>query len=377
MDTLAKTGVIAPALAGRWTAFSSLLLPALKAHAPLFAVLAAHMTLAAGLYLFVPGMALPGLVKLVLAFAAFVGVLLPLSIASLRFVHLVTEVKPKHPIPALLKDMWAFVSEPVRAANGVAIVFVFVFFMNTFTHLKGSIPIVQPFGWDETFMEWDRWLHLGYHPWELLQPLLGYAPVTFVLTGFYHLWFMLMWIMVAGLAFASVPSRLRMQFFLAFMLTWGIGGNALAIIFSSAGPCYYGLIGLSPDPFAPLMAYLRSVHEVLPLWAVDTQLVLWQGYQGEGLRLGISAMPSMHNAAALLFALTGWRLNRKLGIALFAFTGVIFIASIHLGWHYAIDAYAGFAIAVAAWWVSGMVSRWWETTRWARDYTRACSAVLS
>lgn len=370
MNTLAKTADAAPIRTGRWRSYCALFIPALRAHAPLFVALAAHLAFATGLYIYVPGMSMPSLLQLALAFAGFVGVFLPLSIASLRFVHLATKVKPKHPIPALIKDVWQFVSQPERAANGTAIVLVFVVFMNTFTHLKGSIPIVKPFSWDTTFMEWDKWLHFGFHPWELLQPLLGYAPVTFVITGFYHLWFMLMWIMVAGLAFASMPSVLRMRFFLAFMLTWGIGGNVLAMVFSSAGPCYYSLIGLSPDPFTPLMNYLHAVHESVSLWAIETQLMLWQGYQGEGVRFGISAMPSMHNGAALLFALAGWQLNRKLGWALFVFTGCIFIGSIHLGWHYAIDGYAGFAVALIAWWGSGAMARWWETTQWAQEYAR-------
>ncbi len=96
--------------------------------------------------------------------------------------------------------------------------------MIVFAYLKGSVPIVQPFTWDPTFMEWDRWLHFGRAPWEWLHPVLGYAPITLILVASYHLWFMVMWLLVTGLAFARVPSVLRTRFFLAFMLTWGIGG---------------------------------------------------------------------------------------------------------------------------------------------------------
>ena len=375
MNTLVKTANAGTTQTGKWSAFCELFFPALKAHAPLFAIVALQCAFAFGLYLIVPGMTFPGLTEFALSFAAFVFVLLPLSVASLRFYHLVTKVKPEHPIPALVKDMWAYVTTPERAANGTAIVLVFVVFMNVFAHLKGSIPIVNPFSWDSTFMEWDRWLHFGNHPYEILQPILGYAPVTYAITVFYHLWFMLMWIMVAGMAFGSVSPVLRMRFFLTFMLTWGIGGNVLAMVFSSAGPCYYGLIGLAPDPFVPLMSYLNGVHEVMPLWALDTQLMLWQGYQGEGLRLGISAMPSMHNGAALLFALAGWQINRKLGMALFVFTALIFIGSIHLGWHYALDGYAGFAVALFMWWGSGLIARKWEASRWAREYATARARI--
>ena len=313
----------------------------------------------------------PDLMTLALSFLAFLGVILPLSIVSLRFYHLATKVRPDHPIPALVRDVWDCLRQPDRAANGFSIVIVFVFFMNVFAYLKGSVPIVQPFAWDPTFMEWDRWLHFGRAPWEWLHPVLGYAPITLILVASYHLWFMVMWLLVSGLAFARMPSVLRTRFFLAFMLTWGIGGNLLAIIFSSAGPCYYALIGNSPDPFAPLIGYLNTLNETLPIWAIDTQMLLWEGCQGNGIRLGISAMPSMHTAAALLFALAGWHLNRKLGIALFIFTGMILLGSIHLAWHYAIDGYAGIAIALIAWWISGIVARKWEAGAWAQDYARA------
>lgn len=375
MYTMSDSDGLAPSRGTRrWAAFTSLLAPALKGHAILFAVLAAHIAFAAGIVAVTPGLRPPGPAMLLLSFASVLGIILPLSIVSLRFYHLATKVRPKHPIPALVRDILDFLRQPNRMANALPVVAVFVVFTTVFTYLKGAVPLVQPFAWDMTFMEWDRWLHFGYDPWRLLQPLLGYPAVTHLITYAYHLWFMVMWLMIVGLAFARAPSVLRMQFFLAFMLTWGVGGNVLAIVFSSAGPCYYSLIGLSPDPFAPLMAYLYKVHEATPLWAVDTQQMLWQGYQGDGLRLGISAMPSMHNAAILLSAFAGWRMNRSLGMVLYACVILIFLGSVHLGWHYAIDAYAGWAIALLAWWGAGAAARRWETTGWARDYSRASSA---
>ena len=70
-------------------------------------------------------------------------------------------------------------------------------------------------------------------------------------------------------------------------------------------------------------------------------------------------MPSMHNVAAMTIALLGWKINRKAGIAGSLFAFAIFLGSIHLGWHYAVDAYFGFLIAGICWWVSGHVARWY------------------
>lgn len=153
MYTISDTDALAPIRSQRWAAFSQLLVPALKSHAPLFLVLGIHIVCAAVLTALNPGMTPPGLMTLALSFLAILGVILPLSILSLRFYHLATKVRPEHPIPALVRDMWDFLRQPDRAANGLSIVIVFIFFINIFTYLKGSVPIIQPFSWDPTFIE--------------------------------------------------------------------------------------------------------------------------------------------------------------------------------------------------------------------------------
>jgi hypothetical protein len=63
-------------------------------------------------------------------------------------------------------------------------------FMPTFIALKTSIPELQPFGhWDVLFIEADRRIHGGLHPWELLHPLLGQPILTIALDLLYYLWF--------------------------------------------------------------------------------------------------------------------------------------------------------------------------------------------
>jgi hypothetical protein len=58
------------------------------------------------------------------------------------------------------------------------------------------------------------------------------------------------------------------------------------------------------------------VHQQYPLFAIINQRGLWEAF-ARGIFLpfgGISAMPSMHVAAAILFALVGWEVNRLLGL---------------------------------------------------------------
>ena len=66
-------------------------------------------------------------------------------------------------------------------------------------------------------------------------------------------------------------------------------------------------------------------------------------------------MPSMHNAQAALFAVFAYSLNRRFGHAMLAYAALVFVGSIHLAWHYAVDGIAGIAGALAIWWVCGLV----------------------
>jgi PAP2 superfamily len=145
--------------------------------------------------------------------------------------------------------------------------------------------------------------------------------------------------------------RLRMQFFLSLVLLWALLGNLTATAFSSAGPCYYGRVTGLPDPFAPLMDYLRGANEVASVTALLIQDHLWQTYvdPSAGMWFGISAMPSLHVAVVFCYALLGFAINRRLGLALGLFTAIMLIGSVHLGWHYAIDGYAGILGTYVIW----------------------------
>ena len=267
--------------------------------------------------------------------------------------------------------MKAVLGSPTRMAAGVPMFMSLVGFMYAFTMIKGSISAVTPFSWDVTFDQLDVALHFGYRPWELLQPVLGYWPITFLINFNYNLWFLVMNVFWVYYAFIATPGVERTRFFLAFMVTWMVGGSLLAVVFASAGPCYFGLLGLTPDPYAPLMAYLREADSHATIWALGTQDLLWNYLVGGSALGGISAMPSMHNATTLLLVLASAARPRWVRLALWAHLVLILVGSVHLGWHYAVDAYLGFAVALVVWWAAGPVARWWEATSPAQAFAAA------
>ncbi len=237
---------------------------------------------------------------------------------------------------------------------------VFVFmpvFFGVVTSLKSLIPVMNPYGWDVTFAEWDRIFHGGLDPWQLLQPLLGYPLITAAINVTYNSWLAVLYIVLLWQTLSTRNPRLRMQFLLTFVLAWIVLGTFAATALSSVGPVYFGRVTGLEDSFAPLMAYLQSVNEIYPVGALNAQDYLWKIYQDGGYApgSGISAMPSLHVAMVFLFALLGWRSGTVPGIVLTAYAVVIFIGSVHLGWHYAIDGYLGIAGTWLIWKFAGFV----------------------
>lgn len=265
-----------------------------------------------------------------------------------RFYHCAVKVRPKRPIQWMIQDFRAMLSDRDRVYDALIAFLAITLMVATFAVVKDMISLVQPFSWDPAFAALDRALHGGVDPWRLLWPVFGTPWVTMAINVAYHAWFVVLYFMVALAVFDRSDLHRRMTFLVAFALVWIVGGNLLAIAFSSAGPVYYEAMGFG-DTFVPQMERLYAMGETVPLWALDLQETLLYNYQTEGPVRGISAMPSMHVANAVLIALFGFAYARWLGWVLSAFALLTMIGSVHLAWHYAVDGYLGAILAVACW----------------------------
>ena len=240
--------------------------------------------------------------------------------------------------------------------------------------IKSNLAAISPWSWDGILAGLDRALFMGTHPWRLLHRLADHPHVTLMLDATYKLWMLILiasWFLVA---FRIRDDGLRIRYFLAFVLTWAVGGNLLAYAISSAGPAFLEHLGAdSAAAYTDLMAYLRSLHSEHGLTAIHLQTLLWQEYLAGNNDLGgISAFPSMHNALAALMALAAWRVHRGLGILMTVFAALIYAGSILLAWHYAIDGIAGIAIAFMCWQLAGRIARHLDR----RPETRRYRALL-
>jgi len=294
-------------------------------------------------YPFRPGMA--GLLAMVL------GILTPWFLLVLlirRAVLLAVVDHSTRPVADMLAVLLRLARDRERLLMGALNLGLAAFFIGASGYLKEMIPYLHAFSWDQSFAHLDRMLSFGTDPWRLLMPLFGSSLAVTSLNVAYHAWFFIIYFIVFVACFARPGDKNAMAFLCALVLVFGIGGNGLAVLFSSAGPVYYERLGFGTD-FAPLMAHLHEVAKVSPVWALDVQEELWKGYVADGKIAGISAMPSMHVATSVLMALYARTHARWAGWALGLFAVSIMIGSVVLGWHYAVDGYFGALIAWLSW----------------------------
>jgi len=280
------------------------------------------------------------------------------------FFYLMFWEREKRPLARAARDLTTYVLAP-RVVTGLVVSLLAIsYFVSAFSSFKVMIGTLNPFFLDPLLARLDALIHFGIQPWKITHFIFRGFAGTMALNFAYNLWFFLMWIFVLCQLLALAGRRERARYLLSFVLCWTVIGSVLAFLLSSAGPCYYGRVTGLPDPYAPLMHLLNAMDaphvasgSYWHLWSLTTQQQLWsdQFLSTTSIGAGISAMPSMHVSIAVLMALLGWRLSRTAGIAFTAYATFIMIGSVSLGWHYAIDGYAGAALSWAIWRLVGYV----------------------
>ena len=200
--------------------------------------------------------------------------------------------------------------------------------MTTFMWTKPLLNYLVPFWADPMLADLDRLLFLGRDPWSLLT-WLNSTPMAI----FYHRGWFAMMILTLIAVLSARPSPEKSAAMLTYFILWSVAGPLIHSLLPAAGPVFYAQLGYG-DRFAEL----QNVSETR-----DMATYLWTIYAGEGFGpgSGISAMPSLHIAttAWMLIAIRSFapRLFAPMAAAGF----LIFLLSIALGWHYALDGIVG------------------------------------
>ncbi|CUB02756.1 PAP2 superfamily [Marinomonas fungiae] len=229
---------------------------------------------------------------------------------------------------------------------------------SVYTSVKYSIPDIVPFYLDPYLIEFDNFLFFGTPPWKITHYIFSTPIATGFINFLYNIWFFIIWIFLISFMCCVKHSQIRKQVILSFLLCWIINGNLAALLFSSAGPCFYSLAYGVEGPYTELMAILNQQNSflleqgsVFSVWALSLQDLLWQSYVNrvDGIGKGISALPSMHVSMTCLIAISIYSLNKKWGILAWIYALLIIIGSIHLAWHYAADGIVAILLTLTIW----------------------------
>jgi membrane-associated phospholipid phosphatase len=235
----------------------------------------------------------------------------------------------------------------------------------SFAAAKSAIPYLVGYSWDGFWAESDR-LIFGQDVWRLTHGIFGEPEVPF-----WQWFYTVGWggALFGTAAFVPLYAKPRTVclFFTTMFATWLVGGVLLAYSFSAAGPVFAHLFEPAAGrQFDPLVT---ALHQQLGNGAVaQTQRYLVSTLYSHVAEKGggISAMPSMHLAAAAVYVFAAWRTRWFIPAVLFWI--IIFIGSAYFGYHYGVDGIAGGLVAGLCW---AAASAWYG----ALDETRTGHAA--
>ena len=231
----------------------------------------------------------------------------------------------------------------------------FALLLPSFNAFKQRILPDAGFVHDAALASIDRAI-FGVDPGLWLHQAIGSPFATAFFDAIYHSWFVptTLGIAVVGL---TAGVRTRAQYLTAYAGVWIVLGALFAYLLPAAGPAFYTVL-VDPggaEPFTRVTEQLAATGSGGGvLTSTHNQAYLLANLDSPALVVGggISAIPSVHNAIAVLFALASFRAHWLCGVAMSLFALLIWVGSVYLNWHYAVDGLLGAAGAIGLWYGS-------------------------
>ncbi len=227
-------------------------------------------------------------------------------------------------------------------AGGVLLAYHVVYFC--YHNLKSWDVFNQPR--DQLLLSWDRWLFLGHSPAALLHQALGEHLAAYVLLVVYESFSTIVSVSVVAAVVFADHLRDGAVFIASMVWVWILGVA-----------CYYAIPSLGPFWSAPhtFSGLPRTMVQETQARYLAQRADLLAHPHAAGAFAQVSAFASLHVAVTCVTLLTASYYGlRRTTYALAVFLCGTIVATIYLGWHFALDDVAGLVIA----WVSVRLGRY-------------------
>jgi hypothetical protein len=247
---------------------------------------------------------------------------------------------------ALARERW-----PWRRIGFVvgAIVAFYVTYL-CYRNVKSYLPLARPEIVDSDLANFERGV-FGTDPSTLIHQLLGTGVSAQVLSTVYLLFLTFVPISV-GVALVWSSDRAGGLWWVSVLsLNWVLG-VASYFLLPSMGPAFVEPHLFSQLPDTGTASLQAALMEDRRAFVADPV--------GSGQLQSIAAFASLHVSIVFAGALVAHLLRapRTLRIAMWAYLGLTFCATIYFGWHYVVDDIAGFAIGFVSVYLGAVMTGW-------------------
>jgi hypothetical protein len=227
-----------------------------------------------------------------------------------------------------------------------------------YSNVKARVPYINPTAGDPFFAELDRTLFGSGFISSIEGWFRGDAEVVEFFAGIYlHGYF---WMMVLIFLLYMRRDRFAMRWTIMSVCFTYLLGILLTVAHPSYGPCF-----TDPDSWRWLAGTdVGTTQNWLAAMRDHNQIMLSAGYRVEAVAFaGIAAFPSLHVGHMFVMLVVALRTFKPYAVWMLGVASLTFIATIGFGWHYAVDAIGGAALAAGVTHLTWVMMRKWDAKR--------------